>query len=512
MNPSSKIGSFLTGTLLLTAAGFVSRFLGFFYRIFLSRTIGAEGLGLFSMMHPVFGICFALCSGSVQTAISQYTAARAEKGKSIFRTGLVISLSLSLILSSVICRFSPWIAEHILMEPRCSSLLPFMAFSVPFSAFHACINGYYYGMKKTRVPAFSQMAEQVIRILTVFLLADIWILEGREITVMLAVMGHLIGEAASCLFCVTAVCFFPPQKSGGNQGGSFLSFFLSDFRKTAAPLMTLALPLMGNRLILNLLASLEAVLIPNRLTVFGLTSGEAISLYGTLTGMALPFVLFPSAITNSMAVLLLPTVAEAQSAGEHERISGTITTTLRYSLYMGILFVGLFTLFGNQLGQGVFKSRRAGSYIQVLAWLCPFLYLSTTMGSILNGLGKPFVTFLHNAVCLILRLCFVLFGIPRLGMKAYLWGMLFGELVLALLHLCFLKRQVNFSWAPLEMIGKPAALLLISTGVYYAVRPLIPRLFPALSIISTGIHMSVICLLYLGLLLLFHKSPTKSGS
>ncbi len=78
------------------------------------------------------------------------------------------------------------------------------------------------------------------------------------------------------------------------------------------PLMTLALPLMGNRLILNLLTGAEAVWIPNRLQMSGLSDAEAFSVYGILTGMALPFILFPSAITNSIAVLLLPSVAKDQ--------------------------------------------------------------------------------------------------------------------------------------------------------------------------------------------------------
>lgn len=93
-----------TGTLLLTSTGLITRVLGFFYRIFLSRTIGAEGLGLYNMVHPVFGICFALCAGSIQTAISQSVAANVRKGRSIFRTGLVISVSTSFILAWLIIR------------------------------------------------------------------------------------------------------------------------------------------------------------------------------------------------------------------------------------------------------------------------------------------------------------------------------------------------------------------------------------------------------------------------
>lgn len=37
------------GTFLLTVSGVLSRIIGFFYRIFLSHTIGAEGIGFISL-------------------------------------------------------------------------------------------------------------------------------------------------------------------------------------------------------------------------------------------------------------------------------------------------------------------------------------------------------------------------------------------------------------------------------------------------------------------------------
>ena len=115
----------------------------------------------------------------------------------MFRTGLAISLTIAVALAFLICQFSLPIAKYILMEERCAPLLPFMAVSVPFSAIHACINGYYYGIQKTKVPAFSQVIEQVIRMAAVFLIADIYLESGRAITVQLAVTGHLIGEIAA---------------------------------------------------------------------------------------------------------------------------------------------------------------------------------------------------------------------------------------------------------------------------------------------------------------------------
>lgn len=160
--------AFITGTLLLTSTGFICRILGFFYRIFMSRTIGAEGLGIYNMVHPIFSICFAVCAGSIQTALSQYVAANQTRGRAVFRTGLVIAMGMSFLLAWVIYGNAGFLAEKLLLEPRCAPYLPVMAVSVPFAALHACINGYYYGMQKARVPAFSQVAEQVIRMGAVF--------------------------------------------------------------------------------------------------------------------------------------------------------------------------------------------------------------------------------------------------------------------------------------------------------------------------------------------------------
>ena len=462
---SEKKRAFLTGTLLLTAAGFLCRLLGFFYRIFLSRTIGAEGLGIYNMVHPVYGICFALCGGSIQTALSQYIAAHESQGRKVFRTGLTISMVLSGILAFLICQYPAWIASHILIEPRCAPYLPIMGLSLPFASFHACANGYCYGAQRSRVPAFSQVAEQVVRMSLVFLIAGKWAAEGTEITVRLAVYGHLIVEIGAASFNLLCLGLFPPQ--GRNMERAEESSCLM-------PLMTLALPLMGNRLILNLLAGAEAVWIPNRLQMSGLSDAEAFSVYGILTGMALPFILFPSAITNSIAVLLLPSVAKDQAEGRTESISGSVSMALRYSLYMGILCIGIFVLFGCPLGISVFKEEQAGHCMQILAWLCPFLYLAATMGSILNGLGCTRTTFLQSVAAMLLRLVFVVAGIPLFGIYGYLCGMLISEIFLALAHLWSLKRRIPFTWNARDMIAKPAFFLFLATGIHYFIAGFLP--------------------------------------
>ena len=454
LSPGRK--EFVKGTLLLTGAGLFCRILGFFYRIYMSRTIGAEGLGLYNMIHPFFSIAFALCAGSIQTALSQYVAANREKGRSVFLCGLALSLSLSVIPVLLLCKGKIFLASNVLSEPQAARYLPVLAVSVPFACLHACINGYYYGMNKAHIPSFSQIAEQMIRMGAVWLLVIYLEKNGKPVTVGLAVEGHVIGEMASAAFTFLALLLVPPQK-GEREGGKE--------RKNLVPILTLALPLMGNRLVLNLLGSAEAILIPSRLIDHGLTNKEALSVYGVLTSMALPFILFPSAITNSMAVLLLPSAARAQAMKEQGRISTMAALSFKCSCYMGILCIGIFTRFGKNLGTMIFRSELSGSFITVLCWLCPFMYLATTMGSIQNGLGKTGTTFLQNIVAMGIRLAFVLFAVPVFGIRGYLWGFLVSELFLAFLCCISVGRQADFQCNMIECLLKPGFALFISMGI-----------------------------------------------
>ena len=509
----------IAGTLFLTAAGFLSRILGFFYRIYLSRTIGAEGIGIYQMVFPIYGICFSLCAGSIQTAISRFTAANREHGKQTMYCGLLISFSISLVLASFIRCQSEFLAAHILMEPQCAPLLPILSLAIPFTSLHACICGYFYGKEQVQIPAVAQLLEQCIRIFTVFSMVNIWQSQGREVTAAAAVWGLLAGEILSALFVV--LCFFvfsardpfPSQTPFVNTGHNALSTHtcsvFKQFSSTTAPLMALAAPLMANRLVMNVLQSAEAIMIPNKLEQFGLTGSQAVSVYGILTGMTMPFIMFPSAIVNSLAVVLLPTVARQQAAGNDSGIAKNLELSVRYSLYMGILCIGIFIVFGKELGMNVFQNRDAGIFITVLAWLCPFLYLATTMGSVLNGLGKTTITFANNCISLLIRLAFVFFGIPRFGIHACLWGLLVSEILLVLLHGVSLKRLIDFSPDAWDVLVKPAFCLMVALGIQrllpetMMMHPLLP------AFVWTVFQIGFVSVCYALILLLLQHSSSK---
>ena len=143
----------LSGTILLTATGVLTRLIGFFYKIFLSREIGAEALGIYQLIFPIAGICFSLTSAGIQTAISRYVSKafgmnRPADAKAYLKIGLFISVTLSLITGTLLFTNADFIANICLKEARCASLLKIISFSYIPCAIHACLNGYFYAQKK----------------------------------------------------------------------------------------------------------------------------------------------------------------------------------------------------------------------------------------------------------------------------------------------------------------------------------------------------------------------------
>lgn len=202
-----------------------------------------------------------------------------------------------------------------------------------------------------------------------------------------------------------------------------------------------AAPVSANRVCMNLLGSAEAILLPLTLQQYGLTVERALSVYGTLTGMAMAFIQFPSVLTNAVSVMLLSSVSESQAAGNQNQIARTIRKTIRFCLPLGIACTVFFLLTGKTLGTFFFKNPMAGDFIITLAWICPFLYLNSTLHSILNGLGRTAAGFINNLIGVMIRIFFILTFVPRFGIQGYLWGILSNQLFVAFLNINALKEE-----------------------------------------------------------------------
>lgn len=425
----------LKGTFILTGAGFLTRFIGFFFRMFLSHTFGEEQVGLYQLIFPVFALCFSICSAGIETALSRCVAQKLSFGKkeeadSLLYQALILALCLSLSLSFLMNKNATFLAIYILGDLRCEPLLSTLSYALPFASVHCCIHGYYLGQKQTKIPALSQFIEQLARVGAVYIMYLIFQNNHSQATIRLAVLGLVIGESVSSAFCFR--CFLNTR----HLPLSFLRLWKD--RHLGKELVKLSTPLTCTRVLTNLLQSIENISIPLRLQLYGFQNSEALSIYGVLTGMALPCILFPTALTNSVSTMLLPTVAEIQATSKTKQLRSLIYKVILFGFSFGAFCGLLFLFFGSFIGKLMFDSTLAGDFMRTLAWICPFLYVNTTLISIINGLGKTTISFLINICNLAIRILSVWYGIPLFGMQGYLWGLLASQLIVSIFCLLYL--------------------------------------------------------------------------
>lgn len=442
----AKKSSIIRGTLILTMTGFLSRFMGFFYRIFMSHSFGEEGVGLYQLIFPVYALCYSLTTAGIETAISRTVACKVSLGKEqearhVLYTGLLLSFLLSCISTILLQDHAAYIANELLEDARCQQLLVILSYTMPFSAIHSCICGYSFGRKQAKIPAISQLIEQTARIASVFFFCFMIQKQGKTPSVAIAVGGLVIGEMVSALY--TLRTFFHPFSRSPKNGKIPLHFSLPGFCIGLKELLPLSLPLTANRVLLNLLQSIEAISIPGKLRQYHLSTSEALSLYGVLNGMALPCILFPSAITNSVSVMLMPTIAEIQTSKTKKELSDLIKKVVTACFILGLSCCLFFLLTGSFIGMTLFNSRTAGKFIVTLAWMCPFLYTNSALLSVINGLGKTGSTFLINAAGLALRIGSVFYAIPRFGIQGYLWGLLLSQFSVTLLAVLVILSAIS---------------------------------------------------------------------
>ena len=362
----------------------------------------------------------------MQTAISRYVAS-AKRPQIYLWCGMFLSVFLASILSLFVYWLAPWIAADILKESRTANLLRLMSLALIPSAIHACFNGYYYGKKNSIPPAICQIAEQLARVFGTLLIYQVLLEKGRQLEPIHAVWGLVIGELAGLLVNITS--YLLSSNVPTNTPSLHDVHPLSKLTQPLKAIGIMAIPLTLNHVLMTLSHSLEHLLLPQQLILFGYTSDEALEHFGILTGMALSVIFFPSAITNSLSVLLLPRISETKSRGDICAVLDTVKGALCCGIALGSLCTFLFLFSADWFGNFVFDNTLAGFYIRILSILCPFMYTSSLLSSIVNGLGYASLTLACNLTGCGIRILAIWLLVPVYGMYAYIISMIVGAVV-----------------------------------------------------------------------------------
>jgi len=244
----------------------------------------------------------------------------------------------------------------------------------------------------------------------------------------------------------------------------------------------------------------EAVFIPGMRRLSGLTNSDALSLYGILNGMAIPFILFPSAIPNALSVLLLPAVSENLDEKNRPRLQQCVGNAVKYSVIIGLFSTAVFFYFGQEIGNAVYHNPLAGDYIRILSPLCPLLYLSTTLGSVINGLGKPHLSFFTTVAGLLARLAIIVFVVPKTGIYGVLIGLLVSQLISTLFDTLLVLKYCKAFPPVSEWLVLPALFAFLPAQLFVLLYRFLQKETPFSSILLLLFVCGIYCVSYIALL------------
>lgn len=451
-------GSILQGSLLLFGSGLTSRVLGFFYRIYLSRTLGAQGMGLLAMVGPVLGFAITVAVAGIPVALAKIVAERAALRphtiSTVMRISLIFVTFTGLTMVGLLLLFSHLISHHLLTDPRSSLALLFMSPLLLIIPWSAVLRGYFQGLRRMTAPAIAQILEQIVRILLVMWLMKLFLPRGLAWAAAGAAAGSAAGELLALLVLATAYMLGPkrPLSLPPSAAG-----FLEDAWSVTREILSIAVPVTITRLVASLTDLLDAAMIPRRLELGGFSRNQATAYLGSLSGMAIPLLFFPTVITLALAENLVPAISQALAQGNlrlvRRRAEKAMQVTFLVSLPTGVLFL----LWGNTLGVLFYHQAAVGELITSLSLCGPFLYLDMTLTAILRGLGKATVPTINGLFGSALRLTMIYFlaSLPSVGARAVIWGIAADLCLCFLLNLHSLAKEISIALDLKNWLLKP---------------------------------------------------------
>lgn len=415
------------GAALLTVTGICSQLLGFFYRIALSRLIGAESMGLFQLLMPVYSLLLALTAVGLNSAVSTLTAHRLALGDQVGVKTLTDHCVSWFLLAAggagvVLALGSDPISVCLLGDARTQLGLILLAPCLLLTGVENLQKHFFYGTGNVRVPALVELLEQVIRVSAVLALLLRFPPQNPERALGLIVCGMVVSEIFSS--CAMSLFFHHAMKGVLSRREPGLG----------RRVLQAALPVTLTALLNNLLSSADAVLIPRLLVAGGQSVSTAMESYGVLFGMTAPLLSLPTAFIGSLGLVLAPAAARLLAQGRREQALKTLERCQCASSRLLFPMLAFLCAVGPELASALFQEPSAGLSLLPLAVGTALNAHTCLLSCLLNGAGRQKSAAVNCLLSDGVQLLFTLLLVKSLGLGGYLAGYLASSLLALFLN------------------------------------------------------------------------------
>jgi len=429
----------------------MTRLLSFLFKIYLSRKVGAEILGLIQMSISVFALFCTLSASGIPLILSRKTAELTALHKekelhSVFTGALLLSLGVTVILITGAFLLKKQI-EPLFSDKRCIPLFYIILPSLLSTVLYQLVRGYLMGRKKYIEYSFTEFLEEVLRIiLCISLLSNVLIVIAKEIAIAIAltVTDYIV-------MIILLIIYF--TKGGRLTKPSGIKLLL----RSGTPITLM-------RIAAGFISSFIAIALPAALIRGGLSANEAAAEYGRAVGMAYSLLFAPLSLTSALSVVILPEAATLAAEGKWEDLRKRVNRSIVFIFLITTYFYALYFVLGECFGEMLFGDVKAGRFVAFSAGMVIPVALSGLINTILNSLGEEKKVFLGFTISALLLILCILILPQYIGIYALAVSECVFYLVQFMIGMVFLYKKKAYDSEIFRPIGK--TLLIAVPGIF----------------------------------------------
>lgn len=438
--------------MLLTAVNLALRMAGTVFQVYLSRKIGPEGIGLLQLTMSVGSLTLIAGIGGIRTAAMYLTAEELGRKRPWGLRGVLsgcgtYSILCSLGVGTVLYLFAPKIAESWIGNGAVAPALRLFSCFLPINCLCALMTGFFTGQNRIGTLAVVEVAEQLFSMTVTLVCLHFWAGSDAGRACRCVILGSAMGSCLTLLMLTAlTVRQHIPKGKCTPMGRRVL--------QSAGPLALADTAKSG-------ISTLEHMLVPKRLA---LAVANPLAVFGIVTGMVFPVLMFPACILFGLSELLIPEMARCHCAGEDKRIRYLLHKSLRAALLYGLLCGGWLFLSADGLCLRLYGNSQAGTLLRWFAPLAPMLYCDTITDAMTKGLGQQKWAMAINIFTSALDVALLFFLLPVFGVQGYFASFLITHVINFFLSI---RRLLEITGEKIE-VRHPLCAILCAAGALWA--------------------------------------------
>lgn len=402
--------NFLRGALVLCLGGFITKILGFIIKIMYTRTIGTEGLALYTLIMPIYSLIVTIAGFGMPIAISKLVAESKTRSKVILSQGIIILLILNFSIMLLVILCSDFIANFLLNEPRVKILIIGAVLAMPQMALACVFKGYFYGKQRMLPNTISNIIEQTIRIIFIIFFLPYFVSKSIILGILSFLLINILTETASIL---TFMFLLPKNIKINITDIKYNSYYFKD-------LLFTSIPLVSSRIIGNIGYFFEPIVLSKTMLFIGYTQEFFLLEYGIYNGYSIALLLMPSFLIQALCTALIPEISKFKSLHNNKMIKKRTKEALFSSFLLGLVSTIIVVLGRNFFLNLIYNTSYGADYIFYLGFFFPLYYLEAPLSSILQALGYGTYALKTTTLGVIIKLAsmfiFTLFHIGLYGL------------------------------------------------------------------------------------------------